>query len=93
MADKDLKPWEGEKAPADPDANKPEPTDDNAAQDALTVDTSAEPEKPAKPAAKKDTAKVKHAKLAMGVQAPLSLINLVSSGMSMKDAKKKLGIK
>lgn len=78
MSDTDKKPWEGETPPAAPDENKPEPTDENAAP-AVPVET---------PAPKPEPVKV-----AKGDQAPLALINLVSQGISMKKAKKQLGIK
>jgi hypothetical protein len=51
----------------------------------------------AKSVAKKEEAKpaveVKPVAAPVGEQAPLELINLISSGMSMKEAKVKLGIK
>jgi hypothetical protein len=49
-----------------------------------------------KPVAKKEEAKpvveAKPVAAPAGEQAPLELINLISSGMSMKEAKAKLGI-
>lgn len=47
----------------------------------------------AAPAAPVDIPAPEPMKVAKGDQAPLALINLISQGMSMKKAKKQLGIK
>lgn len=74
----DKKPWEGEQAP-----EQQEPQE--KAAPAAAPEINAKQETP-----KKDLKKVKTGN---EKQAPLALANLVSQGMSLKDAKKKLGIK
>lgn len=75
---KDNKPWEGEKAPEPQEGAAP------------VVETPAKDPDGTPKAQEKRVAKA--GIVVNGDQASLSLINLVSRGMSMADAKKKLGI-
>lgn len=76
---KDNKPWEGEKAPEPQEGTAP------------IVET---PEKSPDGTPQAQEKRVAKAGIVVnGDQASLALINLVSRGVSMADAKKKLGIK
>lgn len=92
-------PWEGEKAPA---ATTPAPQPDpvNSTVTAAPTDPAITPPPPPPPAnVTEPVAEVADAEALAaftpsidGPQAPLELINLVSNGMSVSEAKKHLGM-